>query len=163
MLENYLKLLEIAHYLRQWRNGIKPPRSRMERIEMVVVCGLAYAFFGFITTEGAKYFFYAIATLLFLYVIYWFIAPQKSWDVHCGALLKNYHPIDLPAFVELKRAILEHDKLRLEDAESWLIQEMSANQGIADVAGSKAGAKYSFLYDKPLTGKGKGAHLEQEQ
>lgn len=154
MLENYLKLLAIADYLRQWRKGIKPPRSGVERIGMVVICGLAYAFFGFITTEGANYFFYAIATLLFLYVIYWFIAAKTQWDVQCGALLKNYDPIDLPAFVELKKAILEHDKLRLEDAESWLKKEMLASQGIADVAKVKAGERYPFLYDTPVIGKG---------
>ncbi len=154
MLENYLKLLEIADYLRQWRKGIKPPRSGVERIGMVVICGLAYAFFGYITKEGANYFFYAIATLLLLYAIYWFIAPRKQWDVQCGALLKNYEPIDLPAFVELKKAILEHDKLRLEDAESWLIKEMLASQGIADAAKGKAGERYPFLYDTPVTGKG---------
>ncbi|HCM9429401.1 TPA: hypothetical protein N5N51_004418 [Enterobacter hormaechei subsp. xiangfangensis] len=154
MLENYLKLLAIADYLRKWRKGSKPPRSGVERIGMVVIGGLAFAFFGHGAVEGANYFFYAIATLLLLYAIYWFIAAKTQWDVQCGVLLKNYDPIDLPAFVELKKAILEHDKLRLEDAESWLIKEMLASQGIADVAKGKAGERYPFLYDTPVIGKG---------
>ena len=158
MQENYLKLLVIADYLRQWRKGIKPPRSGVERIGMVVICGLAFAFFGRGAIEGANYFFYAIATLLLLYAIYWFIAPKTPWDVQCVALLKNYEPIDLPAFVELKKAILEHDTLRLEDAESWLIKEMSASQGVADVAKGKAGERYPFLYDTPVTGRGGNRH-----
>lgn len=153
-MENYLRLLAIADYLRTWRKGIKPPRSGMERMGMVVICGLAFAFFGHGAIEGENYFFYAIAALLLLYPIFWFISPKVPWDVQCGALLKNYEPIDLPAFVELKKAILEHDKLRLEDAESWLIKEMHASQEIADVTKGKAGERYPFLYDTPVTGKG---------
>ena len=157
MLENYLKLLAIGDCIRKWRKGITPPRSGIDGVFMLLISAMAFALVGLSTQmiNGFNYVFFGIAALLLLYPIYWFIAPKTQWDMQCGALLKNYEPIDLPAFVELKKAILEHDKLRLEDAESWLIKEMLASQGVADVAKGKAGERYPFLYDMPVTGRGR--------
>lgn len=165
MLENYLTLLEIGDSIRKWRKGTKPPRSGIDRVFMLLISAMAFALVGFSKQmiDGLNYAFFGIAAFLLLYPLYWLFKPKKKWDDQLSLLMEHYQPVDLPALVKLKKAILEHDTLRLEDAESWLTQEMSANQGIADVAGSKAGEKYHFLYDKPLTGKGKGAPLKQEQ
>lgn len=163
MLENYLRLLEIGDCIRKWRKGTTPRRSGIDRVFMLLIFAMAFALAG-LSKEligGLNYAFFGIAALFLIYPIYWLFKSKPTWDDELSLLMEHYQPVDLLALVKLKKAILEHDTLRLEDAESWLSREMSANQGIADVAGSKAGAKYHFLYDKPLTGK--GVNFEQEQ
>lgn len=101
-------------------------------------------------------FFYVIASLHLLYPVYWMCRPKSGWDVECARRLENYKPLDLPAWVGLKRAVLEHDTLRLEDAECWFAREMLASQGIADVAESNAAEKYRFLSEEPVVGRKEG-------
>lgn len=163
MLENYLKLLAIADCVKKWRKKERLPREGVEVASLLAILGLGFAVCGYKTGELNAYVYYVFSVPCFIPPVLWLIKPSPKWDLECGRLLEGYKPIDVMAFVQFKKNILLHETMRLEDAESWLNQEMFANQGIADVAESKAGAKYHFLYDKPHTGKGKGAHLEQEQ
>lgn len=151
MLENYSRLLAVGDGLKKWRKQETLPRQGVEGVVMVLISSVIFAFFGYASaTKEEGVYFYAIAALHLLYPVYWMFRPKSGWDVECARRLENYKPLDLPAWVGLKRAVLEHDTLRLEDAECWFAREMLASQGIADVAESKAAEKYHFLSDEPV-------------
>ncbi|MGU9868269.1 hypothetical protein [Kluyvera ascorbata] len=157
MLENYLRLLAVGDGLKKWRRQETLPRPGVERVAMTLMSSVIFAFFGYASaTKEEGTFFYVIASLHLLYPVYWMCRPKSGWDVECARRLENYKPLDLPAWVGLKRAVLEHDTLRLEDAECWFAREMLASQGIADVAESNAAEKYRFLSEEPVVGRKEG-------
>lgn len=157
MLENYLQLLAVGDGLRKWRRQETFPRPGVEWWGMVLMSGVIFAFFGYISaTKEEGVFLYVIAALHLLYPVYWMCRPKSAWDVECARRLENYKPLDLPAWVGLKRAVLDHGTLRLEDAECWFVREMRATQGIADVAESNLVEKYRFLSEEPVVGSKEG-------
>ena len=155
MLENYLKLLAIGDCVRNWRNGNKVPRGNGEIMTLLSLLGFGFACVGYQSTDFPAIISYVFSAACFIHPILWLIRPNPAWDLACGRLLEHYKPIDVVAFVKLKKDILTHDGMRLEDIETWLIKEMAASTGVAEVAGSKAGEKYPFLYDTPVTGRGR--------
>lgn len=162
MLENYLTLLAIGDCVKNWRNGKKLPRGNGEIMTLLSLLGFGFAYVGYPGTDLTAFIAYVSSVACFIHPILWLRQPRPAWDLACGRLIEHYKPIDVVAFVQLKKDILQHDTMRLEDIDKWLIKEMAASKSVAEVAGSRAGEKYSFLYEQPLTGK-EGGSLEQNQ
>lgn len=155
MLENYLKLLEIGDCVRNWRNRKKLPRGNGEIMTLLSILGFGLAYNGYPGTDFPAFVSYVMSAACFLHPILWMVRPKPAWDLACSRLIEHYKPIDVVAFVQLKKDILTYDAMRLEDIDKWLKKEMAASKSVAEVAGSKAGEKYPFLYDTPVTGKGR--------